>query len=176
MERKVFIGMGVVLIVLILYAHNFTIRVSRHELEALSDQQRALVDRTRTIQNKRENIRGTVAALRSAIQDIQNQSQSLNLEVQTLEKDLKTLERGLEQSDRAVSRIKTTPAWNINSMDMALVLLVLLFILWTLYRWYMDHRRQTAGATGEKMELKVVEGRKEQSSASSAGMGRRKNS
>ncbi len=176
MERKVFIGMGIVLIILILYTHNFTIRVSRHEMEALSDQQRALLNKSRSIQHKRENLQRAIIAFRAAIQELQSQVQNLNREIQSMQKDIQALEGGLEQSDRAVSQIRTTPIWNLYSMDMTIVLVVLLFILWILYRLYMDHRRLTASTTDKKIELKVLEGQKTQSPVASAGMGQRKKS
>ena len=172
MERKVLIGLGVVVIILILYTHHSTIRVSRHELEALSDQQHALLDKAGPIRHKKERIQRAVVALRSVIQELQSQVKTLNTDIQTMEQDIKALEGGLERSDRAVARIKTAPLWNLYSLDTALVLIILLCILWLVYRWHMDHRRLTAGTTDR--ELKVLEGRKEKPSAASAGMEQRK--
>ena len=195
MERKILIGLGIVAIIVILYTHNSTIRVSRQELEAISDQQSALLDKSGAVRNKRESIQRTIVALRSALQGLQGQVSNLSRAIQTLEKDMKAMDGGLQQSEqafqtlgqdmeamkgglqqshRAISRIKTTPLWNPYSLDMALVFIILLCIFWLVYRWYMEHRRLKVVTQGQKTELKVLEGRKEQSDSASAGMDQRK--
>jgi len=195
MERKVFIGLGVIAIIAILYTHKSTIRVSRYELEGLSDRQSALLDKSGNILNKNERMQGAIAALRSALQNLQGQVNNLSRAVQTLEKDMKTMEGslqqsnddfqtlgqdmkamegGLQQSNRIISRIETTPTWNLYSLDMALALILFLCIIWSTYRWRLEHRRLKAAPAGQKTELKVLDGRKEQSDSSSAGMDQRK--
>jgi hypothetical protein len=168
MERKVLIGMGVVLIIFILYSHNSTIRVNRHELEALSHQQSALLNKAGYIQNKRGNIQHAVVAFRSALQDLQNQVSSLSMEIQNLEKDMKAMEGGLQESQRTISGIQKTPFWDIYSTDIVVAIILLLSVLWLVYRWYMEHRQLRAGSAGHKVEFRVLEGQGKKSTAASA--------
>lgn len=176
MERKVLIGMGVVLIIFILYSHNSAVRVNRHEMEALSDQQSALLNKARDIQNKRENIQHSVVAFRSALQNLQSQVSNLSREIQNLEKDMKAMEGGLQQSQRAISEIQKAPIWNLYSTDIAVVFILLLSILWLVYHWYMEHRRLRAGSPGQKKEFRVLDGQRKKSASASADIGSQKKS
>jgi len=190
MERKVLIVVGVILILVVLYAHNSTIRIDRHELDALSDQQRTMVNQAGSVQQKRESIERSIAELRSTLHTLQSQVSSLSSAIQTLElemkemdsglleshqafqtleQDMRSMEGGLQQSHKALSRITTAPLWNLSALDMAVIGIILLLMFWLMYRWYTEHRRLKVAAAAQKTELKVLEGRRDQPSATSTG-------
>ena len=181
MERKVIIVLGASLIILILYTQTVTIRLSRHELGGLSSQQAALLNKAASVQEKRAilersltEMRATIQQLQTSMQQLQTRVSALNKELKSMEYDMKAVEGGLQQSHKDITRITAAPVWNVYSLDMSLVLILSLLLLWLMYRWYMEHRRSVSDASGQKLELKVLEGRKEQAGPASAGMKQRK--